>query len=148
VRLPTAGESLHYSRQVIEIPPPQRVMVIEHQVVKRYCPHCGCWRSPKLDLRGQVIGQGRMGVRLASHIAYQRHVLRLPVRAIQQDLWASYQLRISGGELVELLHDVRGVGELTAEKLREQVRRSGIVHGMRRAGGRTEERLHLGVHDG
>jgi len=104
-------------------------MVIEHQVVKRYCPHCGRWRSPQLDLRGQVIGQGRMGVRLASHIAYQRHVLRLPVRAIQQDLWASYQLRISGGELVELLHDVRGVGEPTAEKLRGQVRSSGIVHG-------------------
>jgi hypothetical protein len=34
------GESLDYSREVIELPPPQPVEVIEHQVVKRWCPHC------------------------------------------------------------------------------------------------------------
>ena len=43
------GESIDYTRQVIELPPPQRVEVIEHQVVKRWCPHCAGWRSPRLD---------------------------------------------------------------------------------------------------
>ena len=55
------GESIDYTRQVIEIPPPPPVEVIEHQVIKRWCPHCEGWLRPKLDLSGQVIGQRRIG---------------------------------------------------------------------------------------
>ncbi len=77
------GESVDYTRQVIEIPEPQPVEVIEHQVIKRWCPHCEGWRSPKLDLSGQVIGQRRIGVRIASLVAYLRTTLRLPVRQVQ-----------------------------------------------------------------
>ena len=77
------GENVEYSRQVIEVPPPQAVEVIEHQVVRRWCPHCEGWRSPKLDLRGQVIGQRRIGVRIASLAAYLRTTLRLPVRQVE-----------------------------------------------------------------
>ncbi len=40
-----AAESLDYTREVIELPPPQAVEVIEHQVVKRWCPCCAAWRS-------------------------------------------------------------------------------------------------------
>ena len=40
------SESLDYSRKVIELPPPQPVEVIEHEVVKGWCPCCGRWRSP------------------------------------------------------------------------------------------------------
>ncbi len=73
-----SGESLDYSREVVELPPPQPVEVIAHQVVKRWCPHCARWRSPQLDLTGQVFGQGRIGVRIASVVAYLRTTLRLP----------------------------------------------------------------------
>ena len=73
-----SGESLDYRREVIELPPPQPVEVIEHQIIKRWCPCCGRWRSPKLDLAGQVIGQGRIGVRVASLVSYLRTTLRLP----------------------------------------------------------------------
>ncbi len=69
------GESLDYSREVVELPPPQPVAVVEHQVVKRWCPHCECWRSPRLDLSGQVFGQGRIGVRVAALAAYLRATL-------------------------------------------------------------------------
>ena len=41
-----SGESLDYTREVIELPAPQSVEVIEHQVIKRWCPCCGRWRSP------------------------------------------------------------------------------------------------------
>ncbi len=76
------GENIDYSRQVIEIPPPQAVEVIEHQVIRRWCPHCEGWRSPKLDPSGQVIGRRRIGVRIASLVAYLRTTLRLPVRQV------------------------------------------------------------------
>ncbi len=98
------GTSIDYRRQVIELPPPQPVEIIQHQVIKRWCPHCPRWRSPQLDLTGQVLGQGRIGVRIASLIAFLSLVLRLPMRRIQAYLRIVHQLTISTGEVVELLH--------------------------------------------
>jgi hypothetical protein len=123
-----AGESLDYSREVIELPPPQPVAVIEHQVVKRWCPHCECWRSPQLDLRGQVFGQGRIGVRVAALVAYLRTTLRLPVRQVQSYLATLHDLRLSVGEIVELAHDVRQQLQGPADKLLAQVRQQPVVH--------------------
>jgi hypothetical protein len=83
---------------VIEIPEPQPVEVIEHQVIKRWCAWCQRWQAPHLDLRGQVLDQCRLGVRSASLIAFLRHTLRLPLRRIQAYLQTFHQLRISIGE--------------------------------------------------
>ncbi len=49
-------------RQVIELPPPQVVEVTEHQLFKGWCARCQKWHYACLDLSGQVVGQGRMGV--------------------------------------------------------------------------------------
>jgi transposase len=122
------GESLDYSREVIELPPPQAVEVIEHQVVKRWCPHCEQWRSPQLDLRGQVFGQGRIGVRVAALVAYLRTTLRLPVRQVQTYLVALHELQLSVGEIVELAHDVRQQLQGQADQLLAQVRQQPVVH--------------------
>jgi hypothetical protein len=123
------GESLAYTREVIELPSPQPVEVIEHQVIKRWCPCCGQWQSPRLDLRGQVIGQGRIGVRVASLVSYLRTTLRLPLRAIQNYLATLHSLRLSVGELVELTHDVRRQLQPQADQLKAQVQRSTVAHG-------------------
>jgi transposase len=122
------GTSLDYVRQVVELPEPRPVEVTEHEVIKRYCPKCEKWRSPKLDLSGQVLGQGRMGVRLISLIAYLRHTVRLPVRRIQVYLQSVHQLSISSGEIIELMHQVRQATRDTVEALKQQVRASRIVH--------------------
>jgi len=122
------GESLDYRRQVVELPPPAKVEVIEHQVLKRWCPHCRRWRSPRLDLRGQVFGQGRIGVRIASLVAYLRTTLRLPVRPIRKYLATLHGLVLSVGEIVELAHDVRQQLQGQAEQLLVQLRAAEVVH--------------------
>jgi len=101
-----SGESVDYTREVIE-----------HQVIKRWCPCCGQWQSPRLDLAGQVIGQGRIGVRVASLVSYLRSTLRLPFRAIQS-YWATlHGLQLSAGALVELTHAVRRQLQPLADQL-------------------------------
>jgi hypothetical protein len=125
---PLRGESLDYTRQVIELPEPQPVQVIEHQVVKRWCPVCDRWHSPQLDLSGQVLGQGRIGVRIASLVAYLRTSLRLPVRQVQQYLATLHQLALSVGEIVELAHAVRQHLQAQADALLAEVRRQAVVH--------------------
>jgi transposase len=122
------GESLDYSREVVELPPPQPVEVIEHQVVKRWCPHCERWRSPQLDLSGQVFGQGRIGMRVAALVAYLRTTLRLPVRQVQTYLATLHALHLSVGEIVELAHDVRQQLQGQADQLLAQVRQQPVVH--------------------
>jgi transposase len=123
------GTSIDYRRQVIELPPPQPVEIIDHQVIKRWCPHCRRWRSPQLDLTGQVLGQGRIGVRIASLIAFLSLVLRLPMRRIQAYLRIVHQLTISAGEVVELLHQVRRTLQDQVDALKQQARASPILHG-------------------
>lgn len=122
------GESVDYTREVIELPAPQPVEVIEHQVIKRWCPCCQGWRSPKLDLSGQVFGQGRIGVRIAGLVAYLRTTLRLPVRQIQQYLATLHNLELSVGEIAELSHKVGRELEPYMQALRAEVRGSPIVH--------------------
>jgi len=123
------GHSLDYTREVIELPQPQPVEVIEHRVIKRFCPHCQRWHSPKLELDGQVLGQGRIGVRIASLLAYLRTSLRLPIRRIQAYLRTIHQLSLSAGEIVELLHQVRRTLQASIAGLKAQARASPILHG-------------------
>ncbi|MCJ7550114.1 MAG: IS66 family transposase [Anaerolineae bacterium] len=124
-----SGESIDYTREVIELPPPQAVEVIEHQVVKRWCPCCGAWRSPQLDLAGQVFGQGRIGVRIAALVVYLRTKLRLPIRQIQEYLQTLHSLNLSIGEIVELTHTVRRELQPEMDGLLTAVRASAVAHG-------------------
>jgi transposase len=126
---PLRGSSIAYRRHVVELSPPQPVEVIEHQVIKRWCPACQRWHRPTLDLTGQVFGQGRIGVRIASLIALLALVLRVPVRRIQAYLRTLHQLTISTGELVELLHQVRRTLQGEVDALKQQARASPILHG-------------------
>ena len=126
---PLSGESIDYTREVIEIPPPPPVEITEHRVIKRLCPHCAAWRSPQLDLSQQVFGQGRIGLRIASLVAHLRTALRMTVRQIQAYLHTFHQLWLSIGEISELTHRVRSAAEPTIEDLKQQIRQSPVIHG-------------------
>lgn len=122
------GESIYYRRQVIEIPAPQPVEVIEYQIERGWCSNCRCWQSPQLNWSGVVMGQGRIGVRLAGLVAYLRAQLRVPIRTIQQYLETVHQLKLSVGEISGLCQRV--VRELAAagEQLQAEVRASPVIH--------------------
>lgn len=123
------GESIAYTRQVVEIPPPPAVEITEHQVVKRWCPHCEEWRSPHVDLSQHVIGQGRMGVRIAGLVAYLRTTLRMTVRHIQAYLHTLHGLWLSIGEITALCHRVCDGAQGVLANLIEQMRKSSVIHG-------------------
>ena len=142
-RCPDCGLRLHGGtlarrRQVIELPAPQPVEVVEHQLIKRWCAWCRRWQMPTLNLEGQVLGQGRLGVRIASLIAYLRHTLRLPIRRIRTYLETIHRLTLSTGAIVELLHQVRRATQPAVDDLKRQARASPILHadetGWREAG--------------
>jgi hypothetical protein len=71
-------------RQIIELPEPAPVEVIAHRIMTWHCPVWHQWHTPPVDCAGQVVGHGRLGVRLLSLLVSLRIVGRLPVRTSQQ----------------------------------------------------------------
>ena len=121
------GGWIRRRRQVLHIPLAP-VQVIDHEVIARQCPQCGREVVPKVDLSAEVVDQHRVSVQTMSLVATLREVGRLPVRTIQWYLDTLHRLRLSVGELVEILHTVAKLGKASLERLLEQVRAGPVVH--------------------
>jgi hypothetical protein len=125
---PLQDHRLLHERQVLEIPPPPAVEVINHQVWRGWCAHCRAWRAPPLDLRDQVVGQSRFGVRLVSLLVTLRYQARLPIRVLQgllADLWG---VELSSGGIVGLLKQVKEATQPAFDALLAQARASPVLH--------------------
>lgn len=130
---PECGERLtqgscYYRREVIDLPPPQAVEVVEHQVMKGWCWRCCSWRPAAVNWTGVVVGSGRVGVRLMGLVAYMRARLRIPLRTIQEYVHTAYGVHLSVGEISDLCQ--RAVRHLAQERARllADARASPVVH--------------------
>jgi len=121
------GVSLAREREVIDLPPPQPAEVIHHRIFKGWCAGCQKWHEAPIDLRTEVLGQGRIGVRLISMMAYLRTSLRLPLRHLRDLLHTLYRVELSVGEIVEVLHRVRIHAQPALDALRAEIRASPAV---------------------
>lgn len=114
-------------REVIDSAHPPPVEVTHHRIYKGWCTGCPQWHEAPLDFHEQVVGQGRIGVRLASLIATLRTVMRLPIRPIQAYLLTLHGVSISIGEIVELLHRLTTHMQPQLDALKAAVRASPAV---------------------
>jgi transposase len=121
------GVSVARRRQVIEVAPPPPVEVTEPVVYHGWCSECQKWREAPLDVSGEVLGQGRLGVRITSVIAYLRTVLRFPLRQIQAYLLTLHDLKLSLGEITEVLHRLNKKPEPELAALKARIRGSPAV---------------------
>jgi hypothetical protein len=121
------GGSVKRTREVIELAPTP-VEVIAHQYLERVCPLCGKRWVPRGDLGGQVLGKGRLGIRLVSLIATLREAGRLPVETIQWYLATVHGLRLSVGAIVGVLERVAAAGQRQLAAIRSAIRASPYVH--------------------
>lgn len=119
--------AVSYTRQTIDIPEVP-VEVTEHVVMKRFCFPCKKRVAPKVNLSGMVLGQKRIGIRLMSLISMLKEVCRQPLETIQSYLAIVYNLHLSQGTLVGVLHTLATIGKPTYEQLREAIRSSPCVN--------------------
>jgi transposase len=124
---PLRGGSVWWERQVVDLPPPEPVVVTQHTFIRRWCPVCRKWCVPPLpaDL---ALGQGRLGLGVASLVATLRTALRLPIAQIQLYLATLHGLHLSRGGIVDLLRRVAQVAEPAVQDLRAQAQASPILH--------------------
>src|SRR5229473_5059794 len=121
------GISVARCREIIDVPPPPLVEVTDHQIYKGWCSGCQKWHEAPVDFSEQVLGQGRIGVRLASIIGYLRTVMRLPLRQLQDVLRDLHGFEVSLGELVDLLHRVKEYAQPLLGTLKAEIRASPAV---------------------
>ena len=124
------GGAVKWRHQVIEIPVVQ-VEVTDHLFMERRCGVCGKRWTPdaKVILGDVVMGKRTIGIRLMSTIAYLKTVCRAPIGLIRRLLKAFYGVKLSVGEITELLHAVAQAGESAYAGLADRVRGSPVVHG-------------------
>jgi len=119
------GISLSRQRQIIELLPPPPIDITEYRVYKGWCVNCQKWHEAPFDLpAGQVMGQGRLGVRISTVIAYLRTVMRLPIRQVQSYLHTLQGLWVSVGEIVEIGHRMRKHTAGALQALKDEIRAS------------------------
>lgn len=106
-----SGGSVKWRHQVIDVPV-VKVEVTDHLFVERCCGVCGKRWTPDASavLGDVVVGQKSIGIGLMSIIAYLKTVCRVPIGLIRKLLNALYGLKISSGEIVEILHSVAELG--------------------------------------
>jgi hypothetical protein len=116
------GLSLARVREVIDVPPPPPVEVTAHRIYKGWCAGCQRWHEAPADFSTSVLGQGRIGVRLVSIIAYLRTLMRLPLRQVRDVLRDLHGFEVSLGELVELVHRMKAYAQPRLDELKAEIR--------------------------
>ncbi|MGH8921148.1 MAG: IS66 family transposase [Actinomycetes bacterium] len=124
---PLRGQAVRRRREVLELPA-VAVTVTEHQMLTRYCPVCAAYQTPRVSFAGVVLGQGRIGVRLASLIGALRTSYRLPLAQIQSLLGAVYGLHLSRGGLQDILARLRRQLAPAQGRIAAQTRASPVLH--------------------
>jgi transposase len=124
---PLRGGSVWWERQVVDLPPPAPVVVTQHTFVRRWCPVCQQWCVPPLPADA-ALGQGRLGLGVASLVATLRTALRLPIAQIQLYLATLHGLHLSRGAIVDLLRRVAQVAAPAVADLQAQAQASPVLH--------------------
>src|SRR5215471_653251 len=121
------GSHLARVREVIDLPEPKPVEVTHHRIFEGWCAGCQKWHEAPVDLHTEVLGQGRIGVRLASLLATVRTVMRLPIRQIRELVRSLYGFEVSIGEIVEVLHRLVAHAQPLLADLKATIRASPAV---------------------
>lgn len=121
------GGSVKRHREIIELVV-SPVEVTDHLLVERVCPQCEKAVTPVLGSAEGVVGRHRFGPRLLALITFWHEGSRMTVRTIQEQLKTLFAVHVSLGAIEEALHTVATRGEPVAKAIREEIRRSEVVH--------------------
>jgi len=119
--------SVAYTRQIINIPI-AHYEVIEHVIFKSYCFSCRERFSPKVDLSSFVLGKGRFGINIISAVFALREEQNMTINQIQAQLKTFYQLRLSVGQIVEILHQESDLGKNEVGKIKQKLLSSNVIY--------------------
>lgn len=118
---------VYYSRQIIDIPI-VRYDVIEHVVLQRYCFSCHRMVLPSVDFSSYVIRKGRIGITLMAKIFTMREEEDMTIHKIQDHFQTMYDLWLSVGEIIEILHQEATLGTPEVDQIKQHLLTSPVIY--------------------
>ena len=124
-----SGGHEKWRHQVVELPQ-VRAEITDHVFMERYCGVCKRrWTPDPTDvLAGVVVGKKSIGIGAMSLMCHLKTVCRVPIGQIRKLMDTLWGLRISSGQIAEILHDVAEIGKPVYECLLKEIRGSPVVH--------------------
>jgi Transposase IS66 family len=116
-----SADSIAWVHQVIDLPAPAPLEVVEHQYIKRLCANCERYYTPAPQAQGIVMGQARFGPRLSAYVGWLRTIGRIPYAIIGDYLLDFHSLDVSEGEINLLLGRVAVKGADTAAQIKSEL---------------------------
>jgi len=112
-----------YQRIIEDIPSPKenKAKVIQYTINRYYCKHCKNIVSAKPK---QVLPKSRIGTNTLIYVLYSKYRLRLSQNLIQENLETYFNLKISQGELNNLLNKGQQVFKQKYKKIIEKIKHS------------------------
>lgn len=116
-----------YQRTIEDIPnlEQQRAKVIQFTINRYYCKHCKkiVQAKPK-----EVLPRSRLGLNTLLYILYAKYRLRLTQGLIKENLETLYQLKVSNGQISNLLNKGEQVFKEKWKEIIEKIRSSPVVN--------------------
>lgn len=116
-----------YERIVEDIPSfeQQKVKVIQHTINRYYCKHCKKIVSAKPR---DVLPRSRLGPNTLLYVLYCKYRLRLTLGLIVENLQTSFNLKVSEGEIVNLLDKGIVIFQDKWKEIIEKIKSSKVVN--------------------
>ena len=119
--------SVCYIRQIIDIPIVQ-TSITDHVVFKRYCANCKTRFYPRPDFSSLVFGNCRLGINLMAAVNSLREDSHLTLTQIQNILTTFYQVKVSSGEIIDILDKAALLGKRQYETIKNNLLSSNVIH--------------------
>ena len=116
-----------YQRTIEDIPDleQQRTKAIQYTINRYYCKHCKkiVQAKPK-----EVLPRSRLGLNTLLYVLYSRYRLRLTQGLILENLKTHYQLKVSDGQINNLLNKGEQIFKEKWKEIIEKIRSSPVVN--------------------
>lgn len=119
------GEGVKRARIVEDIEPVRPTQVTRYEIERRWCPHCRTYKeSPVVD----ALPRHRLGLHVMLFVVYQKVALGLSYGKIRRELATYFGLRVSKGQLSNIIAEVAALFGPAYHRLLIVMRQQAAVH--------------------
>jgi len=122
---PLSGAGVKRERIIEDIEPVRPTQVTRYEIERRWCPHCHTYKEAPVVA---ALPHHRLGLHVMLFVVYQKVALGLSYGKIQRELATYFGLRVSKGQLSNLVAEVADLFGPAYRRLIELLRQQAAVH--------------------